>query len=586
MGGFFVYNKTKIYNVEPALELFDEMGFTAPNSIEIGEWKIYAYPKMAAKEPNILFNDEYALVSAGTPIYKGQDYKSSLKSLLLDYISGNVHYEQLIGQYTILFCHENTIEVMKDYLGCKHVFVDKNHNMLSSHMLPICKCYEGNIHINRRAFYEKLLTGIIMPPNTMFEEIIQIDKCIATEITEECIGIKFTQVSGFRDNESHKKTEKQCINDQIKNLRRYFSLLHNAGKDGIDIGLSGGYDSRLVLACLNKFNNNKIHLHSHSTENVHQKDLKIANQMADYVGVSCHTVPTKKLSHCDHVDEILRKSILYFDGRSSFSIGGCGEVYTALYRIESTEKTPLTMTGVGGELYRNVFDLGFNNLRFDRFIENKVFSQNSRKAIPETEYKAIRNDIVERTAARLGIDLWEKQSKDIAHRYYCEIMMPDGQGVALDAYNQVSCCVAPFLEPTIITKGYEAIRFHHSGGEFEGKLIGCIDPGLAAIPSSYGYPIGKRPLKAKIKETLRTYIPYSLWGRLATVMKKKVAFSIDSALNELYANSELLKEAYRFMTELFPEVQFTYLLHSSEEIRMLQFISMTLYMLKERIKVN
>ncbi len=585
MGGFFVYNRTKVQDVNHALELFAEMGFTAPELIQIGDWLIYAYPKMTGKESSKTSLNGYTIISAGTPIYKGQNYNSSLKMLLKDYMSGSIDYNQLIGQYTILFCYGNTIDILQDPLGCKHIFTDKNHNYLSSHMLPICKCLD-NIHINRKAFYEKLLTGIIMPPNTMFEEINQIDKCIATQIMNENIGIKYTQSSGLYDTESRKKSEKQCMSEQIDTLRDYFALLNNSGKNGIDIGLSGGYDSRLLLACLNRFNKNKIHLHSHSTENVHQNDLKIASQMADYMGVPCHTVATKRLNHCNHVDETVRKSILYFDGRSSFSIGGCGEVYTASYRMESTEGTPLTMTGVGGELYRNVFDLGFKTIRFDRFLENKVFSQNSRKAIPDTIYKEIGNDIIKKAAARLGVDQHKRQSKVVAHRYYCEIMMPDGQGVALDAYNQISCCVAPFLEPKIISKGYETNPFHHSGGAFEGKLICQIDPGLAAIPSSYGYPIGKRPLKAKLKEKMRTYIPYNMWDKLAAATRKKESFNMESALNELYANSDMLKEAYTFMTGLFPEVQFMYLLHENEDIRMIQFIAMTLYMLKERIQIN
>ena len=126
MGGFFVYNKTKICNVDPALELFDEMGFTSPKSIEIGEWHIYAFHKMVVEAPNIISSAGYTLVSAGTPIYKGHDYKSSLKSLLMDYTAGSIKYNQLIGQYTILFCHENTITILMDSLGCKHLFMDKN----------------------------------------------------------------------------------------------------------------------------------------------------------------------------------------------------------------------------------------------------------------------------------------------------------------------------------------------------------------------------------------------------------------------------------------------------------------------------
>ncbi len=586
MGAFFIYKKNKLTNANSALDLFAEMGFASPTSFEIGEWVIYTFPKMVANDSNIVSDKGCTLISAGTPIYRGLDYAGSLAALLRDYLSDGIDHEQMIGQYSILFCHGNTIEVLCDPLGCKHVFTDVHHNMLSSHMLPICQCIDGDLHVNRKAFYEKFLTGIIMPPNTMFEEIIQIDKQIAERITQEDQGIEFIQTDSLYPSGSGAKSFRECLAEQADTLRKYIESLSNAGKNGIDIGLSGGYDSRLVLACLKRFHKGKIHLHSHATENVHQKDLTIANQMADYIGVPCHTVATKKLCHCDHEDEVLRKSVLYFDGRSSFSIGGCGEVYTASYRKESTENTPFTLTGVGGELYRNVFDIGFRNIRFDRFMEDKVFSSSFRKAMPEDLFREVKDDIITKAAARLGIDQRSRQPKKVAHRYYCEIMMPDGQGVALDAYNQVSCCVAPFLEPRIIAKGYEAVPFHHSGGEFEGKLIDFIDPGLAALPSSYGYPIVKRPVKAKIKESLRTYVPSSMWERLSAFITKKEEFNIDSALDELYADSQKIKDAYAFLTELFPEISFTCLLQSNEDIRRIQFVAMTLYLYRERIKTT
>lgn len=585
MGAFFICNENTIHNPNQALDMFAEMGFASPASVLVGAWRIYAYPKMALSASNIVSDKEYTLVSAGTPVYKGLDYSDSLTSLLQDFRFGSIDMKQLIGQYTLLFCHGGSIDVLCDPLGSKHLFTDLNHNMLSSHMLPVCQCLDGVLHINRKAVYEKFLTGIIMPPNTMFEEIIQIDKQEGERITRESKGIGFVQTAGFHVPESGTKTAGECLADQANTLRMYFEQLNNSGKNGIDIGLSGGYDSRLGLACLNKYSKVKIHLHSHSTENVHQKDLNIAKQMADYVGVPCHTVATKKLSHCENVDDILRRSVLYFDGRSSFSIGGCGEVYTAQYRKESTERTPFTLTGVGGELYRNVFDIGFRNIRFQRFLETRVFSRNFIKALPDQAYREVRDDIIRRSAERLGVDQHRRQSKTVAHRYYCEIMMPDGQGAALDAYNQVSCCVAPFLEPGIIAKGYEAIPFHHSGGEFEGELIDLIDPGLAAIPSSYGYPIGKRPLQAKIKERMRTFISPSAWEKLASKnIRKKADYNVENAMEEFCANSQILEEAYSFMVSLFPEIDFTFLLQSNEEIRKIQFVAMTIYLFMRRIK--
>ncbi len=585
MGAFFICKKENASKTKPALDMFADMGFVAPTSLEVGNWILLSFPKMVAVASNIASDGDSELVAVGTPVYKGLDYTGSIAALLQDFLYGRIDNEQLIGQYTLLFCHEDTIEIMCDPLGSKHLFTDNDYCVFSSHMLPICQYLEGDLHVNRKAFYEKFLTGIIMPPNTLFEEIVQIDKNMAEDITRECIGIGFIRGASFHASDNRATTFSESLAEQAKALQAYFELLSNTGRDGTDIGLSGGYDSRLGFACLHQYTRGKLHLHSHATENVHLKDLTIAKQMADHVGVPCHTVPTRKLSHCDHVDDILRKSILYFDGRSSFSIGGCGEVYTASYRVESTEGTPFTLTGVGGELYRNVFDIGFKTIRFDRFMEDKVFSHSFKNAIPESLYREMKDDIINRAAARLGIDQRGRQSKAVAHRYYCEIMMPDGQGTAVDAYNQVSCCVAPFMEPRIIVKGYEAIPFHHSGGEFEGKLIEYIDPGLAAIPSSYGYPLACRPVKAKIKESLRTYIPTSLWSKLsgAFIHQQKKHNSAD-ILKELYGNSRTLEDAYSYMVSLFPEVQFSDFLRNGEDIRRAQFVAMTLFMHRERIK--
>ena len=586
MGAFFIFCKSLVHDVSPALELFKEMGFSLPLSVEVGEWTIYSYRKMVSNFPNVVSAHGCTLISTGTPIYKGLDYCDSLTALLNDYCSSSLDLKELIGQYTVLFCRKGTIDILIDPLGCKHLFTNKTRSMLSSHMLAIGLCCNKHLHINREAFCEKLLTGIIMPPSTLFREILQVDWNIAENINNECRGIRFYRASDFYVSISDRKTLEQCLIEQANTLNNYFCLLNKAGKGGIDIGLSGGYDSRLGLVCLNKFSSVRIHLHSHKTENVHNKDLAIARKMAKAINLPCHVIPTKELKHSDDVDKILRKSVLYFDGRSSFSIGGCGEVYTASYRKESTESTPFTLTGVGGELYRNVFDIGYRNIRFDRFMEDKVFSQNFRKALPPNLYYELHDSIIKKAAIRLGINPKSRQSKSIAHRFYCEIMMPDGQGVALDAYNQVSCCVAPFLEPRIIVKGYETIPFHHSGGEFEGKLIKYIDPDLAAIPSSYGYPIGKRSMTARIKESMRAYIPSSVWNQMAErFLRGKKSTSVIKD-EELYAGSQTLKDACAYLFELFPEIDFIPLLKSKEDFRKIQFAAMTLYYMKEKIALD
>ena len=584
MGAFLLcdVNETDCYS--RALGLFAEMGFSAPDPIELDHWRLYVFRKMISEDNRIVQKNDCKLASVGSLIYKGLNCTDSLSVLLDDYLSGSIDFNQLIGQYTVLFVRPNRIEILRDQLAIKHLFSNQKHTVFSSHMLPLCQSFSETLHINKTAVYEKFLTGIIMSPNTIFEEVLQVDHTIEKKINETDTGIHFLQDCGMPSVKDNTHGMKESITDQAKTLQKYFESLRNVGADGIDIGLSGGYDSRLVLACLHKFYKGRLHLHSHATEKVHAQDLKIAQSMADHVHTPCHIVPTKTLCHSANIEKVLRKSVLYFDGRSSYSIGGCGEVYTAEYRKVSTESTPITMTGVGGEVYRNIFDISRKRIRFDRFMETKVFSKSFQRAVSEKIYEETTSDIINRAAYRLRIDRDVKQSKQIAHRYYCEIMMPDGQGVALDAYNQVSSCFAPFLESKIIAKGYETIPFQKSGGEFEGKLIDYIDSELASLPSSYGYPLNCRPLSAKFKETLRTYISLEAWGTLSNLLHGKREKNNNSIILErLIAGSSVIKQAYEYICSLFPEIDFIAYCQSEENIRRVQFVAVTLFMLRERI---
>ena len=584
MGAIFLYNTLKNINTENALKHFEEAGFSDPAIFDIGIWRIYAYSKMCGHFCNIVSDNEVTLISIGTPVYKGMGYSEGLYTLLKDYRAQKIIFNKLIGHYNIFFCHKDNIDILFDPQNSKHLFVDQDLTVISSHMLAICQCLPGKLTVRKDSVYEKLLTGIIMSPNTIFENIFQFNHFVQEMVEHSNTGISFISPADVNLYSLNRKIHRnQCIKEQAESLLRYFNCLKKQGTNGIDAGLSGGYDSRLILACMNRILKPNLHLHTHSTENVHKNDLSIAFKMADYVNVHCNVVHTKKLEHCENVKSVIRNSIFYFDGRSSYSIGGCGEVYTAKYRIKSTENTPFSLTGVGGELYRNAFCLNGNRFYLDHFLKEKIFSYSFSKALPKPIYDHISDIIFTKTAERLGLDRKKLQYPLSAYRYYCEIMMPEGQGNALDAYNQVSCCVAPFIDKHIIFKGYESIKFHGTGGDFEGDLIEYIDPGLASIESSYGYPLNKRTKKAKIKESIRTFFPSTIWLSFSDLIHFKKRKKTVNYFDISNSYGLIMKEAFLFFHKLFPEINLNMLLKSEEDIRRIQFLAMTLLMFKERI---
>ena len=586
MGALFLYNKEQAnINITSVLKLFEEMGFSKPHRIETDQWNIYAYSKMVGVYNNCVEFQGVKMISIGTPLYKRLNYKDGLQELIRDYVFNRLNLSELKGHFNLLFIKNNRIIILSDLLRSKHLFVDKTMSIISSHMLAVCEGIIDNLSVNKNAVYEKLLTGIIMPPNTIFSNVHQINLDTEKKIERANIGVSFLN---YQKNERYVRSQysskQQCLNKQYEALSVFFSGLKPQSESGIDTGLSGGYDSRLVLACMKRFINDNIHLHTHSTENVHQKDLNVALKMAEYVNVPCHIEKTNKLEHSENIDAVLRKSILYFDGRSSYSIGGCGEVYTAYYRKKSTENIPMTLTGIGGELYRNVFGITNKKFKFCSFMEEKVFSHSFKKAVSPIIYEYISKDVHYRAAKRLGIDSGKACTREIAHRYYCEVLMPDGQGTALDAYNQVSCCVAPFMEPDIIYKGYNTIPFHGSSGDFEGDLIAEIDEGLASIESSYGYPLNKRPAIIRIKEKVRQYVPADVWSQMSNLLHlKSFNKSTNKDIDNIFYFSSTLSSAFRYLRSLFPDVEFSYLLHTGEDVRRVQFIAMTLYYYKKRI---
>ena len=589
MGAILLCNNNKNIVVEKALLLFKEKGFSDPVCYECGQWHVYAMPKIIGVYENHLSYQGNVIVSVGTPVYKKLDYHDSLHQLLIDYSNDELQLEELYGQYTIVFCRGEKVSILTDPMQTKHLFVDSGKGIISSSFLAVVCALGGKVHINKSAVYEKLLTGFIMRPNTIIEEVEQIssEEWGNHENSETGISFISNEVSLIAE-EKKKKDREQCIQEQRQTLLNYFGKLYEYSTNGIDIGISGGYDSRLALACMNKCFHDQLHLHTHSTENVHKKEVSVALEMAECVEKACHIVPTRRLIHCENIDEILRESVLYFDGRTSFAIGGCGEVYTLSYRKESTENTPMTVTGVGGELYRNLFNTGYGKVRIDSFLRGQVFSKDFYKAVDKNVYSRISNDIIKRVSKRLGIEEQENSTKVIVHRYYSEVMMPDGQGNAIDAYNQFSCCVAPFLEPSVISKGYESIPYHGNGGDFEGEIIDSINHDLASIDSAYGYPLNHRPISTKAKEMLRCITPNHIWdqiGELKEGIKSKESRN-ENDLDILCRKSSVLNDAMNRMISCFPEINFSCLTYHDEGQKRVVFLAMTLDYLAERIEMD
>jgi hypothetical protein len=384
MGAVFLYRETEKIDIENAEKVFFSKGFPKYRKFSLGEWSIITYAKIATGFQNYCFIEDDAVFAVGTPIYKSLNYIDSLVQLLLDYRSDKLDIMQLLGHYNLIFSIKGNISVLCDSLNIKHLFTDNQYRFYTSSFLAAVAAYSGGITLNKMAIYEKFLSGIIVSPDTLLKEIIQLDSSMMNKINRKNTGIRFIQNSFNIDYvDYHCLGKKPSVKHQGEMLKNYFNKIKAAAEEkGVDLGLSGGYDSRLLLAVADLCFHNSLHGHTHSTGHVHDKEKQIALKMARLKGIPCSVVKTKRLDEPGvDIDRVLQENLYFFDGRTSFDIGGLSPTYTASYRTQATGGRGFTMTGVGGEIYRNNFSILGNKINMQRFLNDHVFNNFFDKAV-------------------------------------------------------------------------------------------------------------------------------------------------------------------------------------------------------------
>lgn len=578
MGAFFIYEENEKLNIDKVVGVFQEKGFNKPSKFNLGKYHLILYPKLLANKPQFYESEGEAIFAVGTFIYKEKDFTTSLKELLNDFKSGSFNKNELLGHYTILFYIHEKVHIIQDPTNVKHVYTNTSYTIFSSSLFAIAAAME-NLTVNKMAVYEKFLTGIIVSPDTVFNEIIQVNSCIQNKINLMSRKISFIKNTFIVENiQNHRCGREKSAAWQGEILRKYLLKWDAAiKKSSIDLGLSGGYDSTLLLAAIYPLYKENLHIHTHSTGKVHDKEKKVALDMTKKKLLPCNIIVTEKYdSISGNIDSQLMENVVFFDGRTSFDIGGLSPTYTAEYRIRATEGSPFTLTGVGGEVYRNHYCIIGNSINIEKFLSEIVFNPYFNKAINGhilkyrvAEYHVLKCERI------LGIKLRGQIDMLSVRRYYSEIFMPEGQGHVVDAYNTISFCLAPFLEPQIISEAYKGMAYLGNHGEYEGSIIKYLDAELASCESSYGYPFDHVPLLQRIKQMARARISRAIWEGLSKTIEPRKSSELDY-LEKVCEKSQMLKHAINVIKEMFHDINLSYVLCGSSMPANISYLALTI----------
>jgi|GEM_PF-5540071 len=301
--------------------------------------------------------------------------------------------------------------------------------------------------------------------------------------------------------EDHAQFQLQLLD---QGLSRLAPLL---ASKGVEIGISGGYDSRLLLAALDKY---ELNTQAHTFDKEGDLDPVIAEHVAQLLAVPLRKIKRTTPEGMDtrQQEDQLLDCINFFDGQISNMMHLFGNEYSIKYRKElATEQHQVVLSGVGGEIYRNH---NFNPLYacdLSDWIHYYVFSYPVYASITDPSVrKNLTQRLVEAISTKLTLDkpsLNFQQTKE----YYTKFFIPAWHGLRNSCENKYGYYFSPFVFPEIVENATRSHRFSKHGGALEAKMIELLNYQVAALTSSYGHNFVSTPWSLRLQQFLKSNLP-------------------------------------------------------------------------------
>jgi hypothetical protein len=170
MSAFYLYKKDAALDLSKAEWVFIEAGLDQPKQFDCGEYRIWLYKKESEPVFDIAMEEDATALLVGSMAYRGTR-GSSLKNALHDWLSGSLSSENCVGIFALIFLRNNRISIITDGSGIQNLYYDRSCRVVSSSLLAIVQSLPEKLSLNHLAVAENLVTGFVLGPDTIFNEI-------------------------------------------------------------------------------------------------------------------------------------------------------------------------------------------------------------------------------------------------------------------------------------------------------------------------------------------------------------------------------------------------------------------------------
>lgn len=468
-------------SIAGARQIFNDQGFPAPAEHRLNGWRLLHFAHIIDGPDGLLVDGDDLVAVAGMPVVDGKIGQAGLAALLaMDPLK--LDWNRIGGQFVAVARRGGRSFVFGDYFAAFQLFVETQGRVASTSLLGAAAALPG-LRFDPQGVYELAFNVMPLGDDTIFAELKTLSPFQVVELTG----------GGIVRHAMAKPLPTQCaklpLSERVERHRAALSNIVEAHTahfgDNLRCPLSGGLDSRLVLAALRERGSRpEVYVYGHRGD----PDVEIAKA----IGSTCQfdiawTDKDETQIEPDAFAELVNRNYHQFDGLPTFGNifdnGGHGAAQIARHAGGA-----LTASGGCGEIYRNFFylpDRSFsaNDIAetfFARFIDaDAVAGFDSREFLDRIAGKiaeAIGAPRADRPIARTWIE-------QVYPRIRCRALF--GREISLEA--RFSPYLMPFLDHHVVGEAMTLPLSLKNAGRFEAALLNAIDPQLARQPSAYGH---------------------------------------------------------------------------------------------------
>jgi asparagine synthase (glutamine-hydrolysing) len=437
----------------------------------------------------LLVRKDELVAIAGTLTCDGKIGEAALQTLLEMPDLEKPDWSRLGGHFVALVHRDGRSFVFTDYFGAFQLFHDAESRLFSTSLLAAVDCLP-RLSFHRQGVYEFAFNVVPIGNDTVFEELKLLGPDRVVELVRDGVS------SHAVDKPLPAETERRPLQDALDASRdRLLAVLRpyaNAFPDRIFCPLSGGLDSRLVLAGLRGVGAlPSLFVYGDPDD----EDVMVAKAIAEAEGTPLDWWDKQNWRRptLDEFPEQVERNFQAYDGLAPFGAlfeNGANDAA----RVARHRDGALSASGGCGEIYRNFFYLP--DRPFKAADVARVFFARYRVADLTSEFDEA--DFLRGLEDKILASLDCAGERGRLPRQLVEQVYPRvrcrsafGREISLEARD--GAYVMPFLDQHVVAEAVKLPLHVKNAGAFEAQLLAMIDPALAAHPSVYGHDFLEPP---------------------------------------------------------------------------------------------